>query len=129
MNLWDYRVQAALGGLLWGCWALFVNWEAGLPSASLSAVTQATVSAGSITFLLLLTNRVLGLRWGSPVLQVVAGAILPYSVLLAVVVTAHLIVHTHDIFFTILPSASIGILYNSIYAYKNRNKYARRRPD
>ncbi|WP_028479890.1 hypothetical protein [Nocardia sp. CNY236] len=117
-------MTAALGALGWGSWALVVNWEAGWASATVSAVVQGTVSLCSISFLLLLANQVLGRPWRSPGIRVVAGTLVPYGVLLTVVVTAHMIAHTHNIFLTIAPSATIGIVYSAIYAYKNREKYA-----
>jgi hypothetical protein len=116
----DWRVTAALGAALWGSWALYANWEAGVGSASLSAVTQAAISASSITFLSLLANRVLARSWPNPVVQVVAATVIPYSVLLSLVITAHLIVGTHNIVRTIVPSASVGIAYCVLYAIKNR---------
>lgn len=116
----DWRLTAALGAALWGSWAFIANREAGVGSAALSAVTQAVVSATSITLLSLLADRVLARRWPSAAVQVVAATVIPYGVLLSLVVSAHLIVGTHHLVRTIAPSGSVGIAYCVLYAIKNR---------
>ncbi len=118
----DWKLTAALGALLWGSWAFYANREAGVGSAALSAVTQATISACSITALSLLANRVLARRWPSPLVQVIAATVIPYGVLLSLVITAHLIVGTHNIVRTIVPSGAVGITYCVLYAIKNRQR-------
>lgn len=114
----DWRIAALIGFSLWGGWALYVNWSAGVVSASISAVTQGCISAASISGLSLGMEYMLNLRLLPPRWRNVAAALVPYSLLLAVIVISHITVGTENVIATILPSASLGLIYSVAYVIK-----------
>ena len=115
----NWKLNAFLGFCLWGLWTLWVNYEAGLASAILSAITQGTISAASVSSLALAMNYFMQLKYQKLIINIIMASLIPYLSLLSIIVSAHIIVNTHDIVTTILPSASIGIVYVILYIHKS----------
>lgn len=121
MSTLDWKVSAIFAFTLWAGWALYVNFDAGLPSAILSSLTQGIISAFSITALSLSMDMILSAQWKNSSAKIVAAALIPYSVLLLIIIVSHIIVGTHDVLTTVLPSSSLGIIYSVLYSTKNAN--------
>lgn len=114
---------------LYGGWALYANREAGMALAAASASLQGAMSF-VVTLLLMLfvgmTHRRVDSRW----YRIVLAALLPVTVVIALMCLGHLAIGTPRVLATVAPSAVIGTLFCLAEAIRLERRYdtSRRNP-
>lgn len=107
-------VTGVLSAIIYGAWALYVNY--GQPTALASSITQAICSFFGGYLVASIVELVFGMSkkpWRFPV-----SAFGPYAVTLSVYALVHSWVGTPEIFKTILPNVIIGTPYFFLYCIR-----------
>ncbi len=109
------RLVAIGAALFWGCWGFLMNFSHGVDIALRVAATQ-----GSLNFITNLVGTLIleffYFRFGNtPLIRSVIAFFGTYTITLTVIVSAHLWVGTPELFRTIGPSVSIGMVLTVMY--------------
>ncbi len=101
--------------LIYGGWALSINWTHGAGPAWRAAGTQAAFSFTATLAMSSIMEAVFARR--PPGWQRVAfTAAVPTFLGIGVLVVAHALAGTPELFLTVLPSAAVGLLFSTAYS-------------
>lgn len=103
-------LAAGMAFMLWGGWALVVNWSAGVPSASIAALIQGSTSF-VVTLLMAVAVTWQFRRFSRPVFRVLAPPLITVSVTGSFLFAVHTLGQTPGVWQTILPPTAIAFCY------------------
>ena len=101
--------------LLYGAWALAINWSHGAGTAWRAAATQAAFSFAATLIMSSIMEAVFVRRPPGPG-RVVLTAAVPTSLGIGVLVGAHALAGTPELLLTVLPSAVVGLVFSTAYS-------------
>lgn len=103
-------LAAGLAFILWGGWALLVNWSAGVSSASIAALIQGSTSF-AVTLLMAAAVTWQARRISRPVYRVLVPPLVIVSMTGTFLFLVHSLGQTPDLWKTILPPTTIAFCY------------------
>lgn len=106
-------VMGVLAGALYGAWAIYANWNHGLPRVARAFAIQFVLSFCSTSFMTLMIE--LTLARGRSAANKLLAAIGPHSGMITLFVIIHYIAGTPHVMKTIAPSAVVGLLFCIVY--------------
>lgn len=108
--------SAAFAFCMWGSWAFYINYDAGLDTGFISGVTQGSASF-VITFFMIRAVTWLFNRLTSSVLKLIVPAVITVAFTSTCLTLIHSLVRTPNIFFTIAPALSVAFLFCIFTSY------------
>lgn len=112
-------VSSVLGGVIWGAWAFYINFES--PRVYWSAVTQ-FVSSMLVTALMSVIVIKTQSVFKETISRVLFPALVSSSFAIAILLASHSIARTENLLLTIAAPALVGFVYCLFYSYKINNK-------
>ncbi|MGF2687669.1 hypothetical protein ACQUWM_14290 [Marinobacter sp. DUT-3] len=103
-------LAAGLAFVLWGSWALVVNWQAGAQAATIAALIQGSTSF-VVTLLMAAAVTWQVRRFRHPVCRVLAPPLITVSVTGSFLFLVHSLGQTPGLWQTILPPTTIAFCY------------------
>jgi len=119
MKLKKYGRSAVMGllaGTIYGLWAVYANRSHDFAHVARAASTQFVLSFCSTSFLTLMIELVLAR--GRTVSNLVLAAVGPHLSMVVLFILIHWFAGTPNVFKTIAPSATIGLVYSIVYVLK-----------